>query len=380
MATQHYLLQSFRKTAVTVLLAGLAGAAGSPALAQGPVEQSGSAAPQAQATGSVSGRVVDQSGSPVAGAHVRLKQTAPSVVPSAETVTNDDGLFAFADIPAGSFQVEITQQGFATQTASGVLHSGESFRVPQTTLTVAEATTEVVVTPNQLQIAEEQIKEQEKQRVLGVIPNFYVTYVRDAAPLSPKQKFELAWKSTIDPVNFAITGVIAGVQHAQNDFSGYGQGAEGYAKRYGAEYGSTVTSTFIGGAVLPTVFKQDPRYFYKGTGTTRSRVLYALANSVICKGDNGHWQANYSSILGSLAAGGIANLYYPAEDRNGFGLTVETTLIGIGATAATNLLQEFVIRKFTPAASNPNSDPAAKPPKVQNLISKLFPKPLREGN
>jgi len=181
-------------------------------------------------------------------------------------------------------------------------------------------------------------------------------------------------------VNFAITGVIAGVQHAQNDFSGYGQGVEGYAKRYGAEYGSTVTSTFIGGAVLPTVFKQDPRYFYKGTGTRRSRVLYALANSVICKGDNGHWQANYSSILGSLAAGGIANLYYPAEDRNGFGLTVETTLIGIGATAATNLLQEFVIRKFTPVGSNPNSDPAAKPPKVQNLISKLFPKPLREGN
>src|SRR5204862_7838998 len=100
----------------------------------------------------------------------------------------------------------------------------------------------------------------------------------------------------------------------------------------------------------------------------------------ICKVDNGHWQPNYSSILGSLAAGGIANLYYPAEDRNGFVLTVETALIGIGATAATNLLQEFVIRRFTPAVSNSNSDPAAKAPKVQNLISKFFPKPLREGD
>jgi hypothetical protein len=311
---------------------------------------------------------------------VRFRQAAQSDATNTETLTNDDGLFSFSGIPAGSFQLEITQQGFTTQTASGILHSGESFRVPQVTLSVADARTEIIVTPNQFQIAEEQIKEQEKQRVLGVIPNFYVTYVRDAAPLSPKQKFELAWKSTIDPVNFAITGVVAGVQQAQGDFSGYGQGAQGYARRYGAEYGNTVASTFIGGAVLPSLLKQDPRYFYKGTGSARSRVLYALANSVICKGDNGHWQPNYSSILGSLAAGGIANLYYPAEDRNDFGLTVETALIGIGATAATNLLQEFVIRRFTPAASNPNSDPAAKTPKVQNLIGKLFPKPLREGN
>jgi len=379
MANRTAVPQALRKIAVAFLWANMAVAAAcSPALAQAPADQTGQGDPQAPAA--ISGKVVDQSGSPIAGAHVRFRQAAQSDATNTETLTNDDGLFSFSGIPAGSFQLKITQQGFTTQTASGILHSGESFRVPQVTLSVADARTEIIVTPNQFQIAEEQIKEQEKQRVLGVIPNFYVTYVRDAAPLSPKQKFELAWKSTIDPVNFAITGVVAGVQQAQGDFSGYGQGAQGYARRYGAEYGNTVASTFIGGAVLPSLLKQDPRYFYKGTGSARSRVLYALANSVICKGDNGHWQPNYSSILGSLAAGGIANLYYPAEDRNDFGLTVETALIGIGATAATNLLQEFVIRRFTPAASNPNSDPAAKTPKVQNLIGKLFPKPLREGN
>jgi len=379
MANRTAVPQALRKIAVAFLWANMAVAAAcSPALAQAPADQTGQGDPQAPAA--ISGKVVDQSGSPIAGAHVRFRQLVLSDATNTETLTNDDGLFSFSGIPAGSFQLEITQQGFTTQTASGILHSGESFRVPQVTLSVADARTEIIVTPNQFQIAEEQIKEQEKQRVLGVIPNFYVTYVRDAAPLSPKQKFELAWKSTIDPVNFAITGVVAGVQQAQGDFSGYGQGAQGYARRYGAEYGNTVASTFIGGAVLPSLLKQDPRYFYKGTGSARSRVLYALANSVICKGDNGHWQPNYSSILGSLAAGGIANLYYPAEDRNDFGLTVETALIGIGATAATNLLQEFVIRRFTPAASNPNSDPAAKTPKVQNLIGKLFPKPLREGN
>lgn len=142
--------------------------------------------------------------------------------------------------------------------------------------------------------------------------------------------------------------MIAGIQQAQNNFRGYGQGAQGYGKRYGAAYADLVSGTFIGGAILPAVLKQDPRYFYKGTGSDGSRVMYALASSVICKGDNGHWQANYSNIAGSLAAGGISNLYYPASDRNGVGLTFETALIGIGVTSAVNLLQEFVIPKLTP--------------------------------
>src|SRR5262249_50099200 len=161
------------------------------------------------------------------------------------------------------------------------------------------------VVPDRVEIAEEQLKEQEKQRVLGVIPNFYVSYVPDAAPLTPKQKFGLAWKTSIDPVSFGITAAIAGGQQADNDFRRYGQGAQGYAKRFGAAYANLVSSTFIGGAILPSLLKQDPRYFYKGTGTKRSRFFYAVANSVICKGDNGRWQPNYSGVLGGLAAGGI---------------------------------------------------------------------------
>ena len=107
-------------------------------------------------------------------------------------------------------------------------------------------------------------------------------------------------------------------------------------------------AAFIGSAILPSLLKQDPRYFYKGSGSTRSRILYALANAVVCKGDNSHWQANYSNILGSIASGGISNLYYPASNRDGAELTFENAAIGIGATAAANLLQEFVIRKLTP--------------------------------
>ena len=194
--------------------------------------------------------------------------------------------------------------------------------------------------------------------MFGFIPNFYVTYDPHPVSLTSKQKFELAWKTTVDPVTFAIIGGIAGVQQAENAFSGYGQGAQGYAKRYAASYADVVTGTLLGSAILPSLLKQDPRYFYKGTGSTRSRSLYAIANSVICKGDNGRWQANYSNILGNLAAGGISNLYYPAQNRNGAALTFENAAIGIGATAAANLVEEFLMRKLTPNV--PNHD-AAKP-------------------
>jgi hypothetical protein len=263
-------------------------------------------------------------------------------------LTDDDGHFAFVSVAPGPFQVTITLEGFTTQSRTGTVPSGETYTVPQITLVVASAATEVRVVPSRTEVAEDEIKAQEKQRVLGVVPNFYVTYNQHAVPLAPKQKFELAWKTMVDPVTFGVTGAIAGIQQSQNYFGGYGQGAQGYAKRYGANYADTITSTLIGSAILPSILKQDPRYFYKGPGSKRSRILYALANSVICKGDNGHWQANYSSIMGSLAAGGISNLYYPAKDREGAELTIQNTLIGIGETAAVNLLQEFVIRKMTP--------------------------------
>ena len=305
--------------------------------------------------GTISGMVVDRTGAIVVGARVRLTRENQSL----EAVSDGDGRFSFADIAPGPFQLTTSSEGFATNRYSGTLQSGENCVVAPIALVVAAASTEVQVALSPTDVAEAEIKDEEKQRILGFVPNFYVTYDPAAAPLRPKQKFELAWKATIDPVNFGLNGVVAGIEQASDDFSGYGQGAQGYAKRYGAGYADLVTSTFIGGAVLPSLFKQDPRYFYKGTGTKKSRVFYAIAMSVICKGDNGHWQANYSAIMGGLAAGGLSNLYYPDTDRNGVAFAFENALIGIGTTAAANLLQEFVIRKLTPHAPsyapvNPN--------------------------
>jgi hypothetical protein len=299
--------------------------------------------------GSIRGTVVDGSGAVVAGARVILTREDRS--PSQEVRSGDDGQFAFNGIAPGPFHLTVSSAGLQTQSSSGILHSGEIYTVPQIEMAVATAMTEVQVTLSAAEVGQEQVKDEEKQRVLGVIPNFFVSYAPAAPPLTSKQKFTLAWKTTIDPVTFGVVGAIAGVQQAQNDFRGYGQGAEGYAKRYGASYADLVSGTFIGGAILPSLLKQDPRYFYKGSGSRRSRVLYAIANAVICKGDNGRWQANYSNILGSLAAGGISNLYYPASDRNGAALTFETAFIGIGTTGAVNILQEFLFPKLTPSRS-----------------------------
>ncbi len=313
---------------------------------------------QQKVTGTISGSVVGQDGVALAGVEVKLTIEGQSL--SQEVMTGEGGQFSFTNVAPGSFQLTITSEGFSGHTSTGVLHSGENLTVPQISMVLATNVTKVRVELSPIEIAQEQMNDEMKQRVLGVIPNFYVTYVPDAAPLTPKQKYHLAARLNIDPAYMVTAAGVAGVQQARNEFSGYGQGAQGYAKRFGATFADFTMSNFLGNAVLPSLFKQDPRYFYKGTGTAKSRALYALANAVICKGDNGNWQANYSGILGSLAAGGISNLYYPASDR-GAALTFENTAIGIGGTAILNLMKEFVLTKITtnvphrPSPANPNA-------------------------
>ena len=303
--------------------------------------------------GSIHGVVMGRDEAVYEGAQVEL---APADSPGAgsgdsseKTATTDsNGRFDLEGVPSGAFTLMVTAPGFATQIVSGVLQPGQSYEAPAVVLPVATAASEVEVTASTHEIAQEQLKFEETQRVFGVIPNFYVSYVPNAPPLTSGQKFNLAWKSSIDPITFLETGAFAGAEQADNAFSGYGQGAQGYAKRFGANYADNFIGTMIGGAILPSLLKQDPRYFYKGTGTTRSRIFYAIANAVICKGDNGNWQVNYSGILGGLAAGGISNLYYPASNRDGVRLTFEETLLGTAGSAVQNLFQEFLVRRLTP--------------------------------
>jgi hypothetical protein len=303
------------------------------------------AQPQQQTYGRVSGTIVDQTGKGVAGADVKIMRDQESIID--EVQSDDDGQFTFAHVSPGPLLLTIVAEGFSTQMISGALRPGEDYLFPPIMLSLATQTTEIHVSPSTEETAQEQLEDLEKQRVLGIVPNFYVSYVSEAAALSSKQKFRLVLKAATDPVTITAVGVIAGVNQAADRFSGYSQGAQGYAKRFGASYGNFASGLFIGGAVLPSLFKQDPRYFYKGTGTKRSRLLYAVTRTVICKGDDQRWQPNYSSVLGDLAAGGISNLYIPERDRHGAALTFENAAIALGTTAAINVLQEFVLHKIT---------------------------------
>lgn len=315
---------------------------------------------------SISGTVVDPDGAVIANVKVSLAQpgiaapggSATDTPSKREALSDGDGHFVFLDVAPGPFQLSFEASSFAPLEKAGVVHTGEDFVFPQIVLAVARNTINVEVLVPQEQVAQDEIRVEEKQRLLGVFPNFYISYIPNAVPLTTKQKFELAWKTTIDPVSFAITGAVAGIEQADDAFSGYGQGMQGYAKRYGAAYADLVSGVFLGSAIFPSLLKQDPRYFYKGTGSRKSRFFYAVANAVICKGDNGHWQPNYSFILGDLAAGGISNLYYPAQNRNGVSLTFENMGIAVGGGAIGNVVQEFFLKRFTSHAPAPEQ---AKP-------------------
>jgi hypothetical protein len=194
--------------------------------------------------------------------------------------------------------------------------------------------------PSKEEKAEAQLRQQESQRIVGVVPNFNVSYDRNAVALSPKQKLRLAWHTATDPVTFGIAGFDAGLSQAENDFPGYGQGAQGYAKRFGASYADNFDGTMIGNAFLPILLKQDPRYFRRGEGSFTSRLLYSLSTTVWCRNDNGKYGPNYSNVLGNLAAGGISNLYYPSTDR-GAGLTFERGLTVTAYGSAGAVFNEF---------------------------------------
>jgi Carboxypeptidase regulatory-like domain len=310
--------------------------------------------PDAPSISVLSGTVTDTDEAIIDGARITLEDTETKATRATQSDAN--GAFNFFAVASGKYLVMITAPGFAPWKVEDiVIHPGENFVLPPILLGV-ESIKSTVDAITQEDLAEQQISAEVKQRIIGVLPNFYVSYIPNAAPLTRKQKFKLAIKVTVDPVTFLTTGITAGIEQWQGDFEGYGQGFGGYAKRYGATYGDRVTSTFFGAALLPSLLHQDPRYFYRGHGRVVTRALYAISTVVICKGDNGHWQPNYSNVFGNLAAGGVSSLYYPNSEKHDAQVTVDNILIGVGTGAIGTLFQEFLLKHLThgvpPAASS----------------------------
>jgi hypothetical protein len=188
---------------------------------------------------------------------------------------------------------------------------------------------------------ERQIEKQEQsQRLLGVLPNFATTSRHNAPPLSAGEKFHLFYKSAFDPVEFSVVGLQAGLSQAEDEFPEYGQGAAGYGKRYGATFADEVSSGFFSNFFYPVLLKEDPRYFRLGEGSIKHRVGYALLQEVDCRTDKGGRSFAWSNVLGAFTSGGISNAYYPAAER-GFGLTMSRSAIAVGYGSLGGLMDEF---------------------------------------
>jgi len=299
--------------------------------------------------GVIVGTVVDINDDAIPGASVILE--SPALQSPRAVVSNDKGLFEFDDVEPETYHVKITAQGFTAWTSpDSALKPGQYIILNVPRLQIATAFTSVTVGYSAEEIATEQVKLEEKQRIFGIIPNFYVSYDQNAAPLTAKLKFRLAAKVAFDPITFIGVGIAAGAEQA-GDHPNYPQGWKGFGERYGAAYTNGFTDIMIGGAILPSLLHQDPRYFYQGTGTTKSRVLHAVSSPFMCRGDNGRLQPNYSTIGGDLGSAAIANVYYPASNR-GVGLFFVNFLIGTGQRAAANLAQEFILNRVTHRARN----------------------------
>lgn len=167
----------------------------------------------------------------------------------------------------------------------------------------------------QKETAAEQLKEQETQRVAGVMATFNTTRNPDALPLSSGQKFQLFFKSAFDPWAFGLNAFVAGIGQAEDSTPAWGGGMQGYGKRLGAGYSDYFMGNFFGNAVLPSLLHEDPRYFQKGTGKPINRALWAAASTVWCKRDKGGWGPNYANVGGNLIGAAIGRVYYPAVDR-----------------------------------------------------------------
>jgi hypothetical protein len=297
-------------------------------------------------SGSISGTVLDSSGAPVPGAQVMV--SGPKLPQSLTATTDAAGAFRITALPSGSFAVAVAATpGFlpaAPETV--VLARSEQYKLTLTVIPTPRSSTTVHVFATPDQIATAQVKLEEKQRVLGIVPNFYTSYSSNAAPMTTRLKYNLVAHSILDPITFVVVGGVAGAEQIHNTYPGYGRGTQGYAKRYGSTFADTAIARLLGDAALPAIFHQDPRYFYRGTGSTGSRMWYAIQSTVVVKGDSGRWQPACARILGNFAAAVISNLYHTPGDR-GAAITFRDGLIITADGAVENLLREFLPRTLT---------------------------------
>ena len=297
----------------------------------------------------MTGTVLDAQDELVPGAAVTLDGATPN--DHRETFASDNGAFRFVGLKPGAYHLTISANGFVTWTSPTIALGAGQYQVVQGIhLELVGNDTSVTVYASPQQLSTEQVNIALDQRVFGVVPNFYVAYDHNAPPLTAKSKFQLALRVSDDPITIAGVLFMAGVNQGVR-IPDYRLGAEGYGERVGSVAADGFSDIFFGGAVLPALLHQDPRYFYQGTGTKTSRLLHALAGPFVCRGDNGHIEPNFSTVGGDIISAGFSNLYYPRGDRTWtfFG---ENVMISTIERTASTVTQEFVLGHLTSKGKN----------------------------
>lgn len=315
-----------------------------------PASPAGLPASPAAQTATVSGTVLDTNGNIVPDAKV----VAVAGADRHQTVADDNAAFTLPGLQPGvAYAVTVSANGFVDWTSASItLQPGRFVYLRGVRLKVKADATSITVYASPDQIATEQVKLEEQQRVLGFVPNYYVNYQgADAAPMPSRMKFQLAMRTAADPVTIAGVVLLAGMYQA-GDTPNYREGIAGYGERVGAIGAEGFANIMIGGAILPSVLHQDPRYFYQGSGSTKSRMLHALTAPLIARGDNGHAEINVSSMGGDLATGALMNALYPASNR-GAGLVFTSFGLATGERAINGVVQEFLLPRFTSRGRSP---------------------------
>ncbi len=304
-----------------------------------------SALPQAPSTpGSLSGEVVDPTGALIPRAHILLRPSGHQH--DREVASDDQGHFLLGDLQPGEYSFLVTAPGFEPFASVRLtLQPGEAHVLPAVTLHLPADHADAYVTMNRREIASAELHAAEQQRIVG-FPDFYTSFVWDAAPLDARQKLSLGLHATTDRMAFVTAALVASGEQINNTFPEFGKGADGFGKRYGAAYADGFTGKFLGGALLPALFRQDPRYFYMGaSGTLKQRVRHAVASAFLARGDDGKTELNYSHILGNASAGAISTLYHPASDSAGK-LALDNALLGTVGEAGVNVVRELFLKRF----------------------------------
>jgi len=190
--------------------------------------------------------------------------------------------------------------------------------------------------------------EPEPKRILGIVPNYRTSpSLTNYEPISAKQKFVIASQDSFDRGTVILAAAFAGEAQLTNSNRAFGQGAAGYGRYFGASYGDFVIGNYMTEAIYPTILHQDPRYFRRGTGSTWSRLFYAIGQTFWIHSDSGHMQFNYSEVIGNSTAVAISTAYY--QDNRDVGDAVTKLGSQIGVDMAANVLKEFssdINRKF----------------------------------